>query len=73
MKEQTERSRHIEKAMAVLHKAVAAGYRYPAVLKKDRSMDPLRSRADFQKLLAGLEKQAAEERRREMEASPKRQ
>ena len=73
MKEQTERSRHIEKAMAALHKAVAAGYRYPAVLKTDRSMDPLRSRADFQKLHAGLEKQAAEERSREMEASPKRQ
>jgi tetratricopeptide (TPR) repeat protein len=54
--EQAERSRHLEKAMTALRKAITAGYRYPAVLKKDRSMDPLRSREDFQKVLGELQK-----------------
>jgi serine/threonine protein kinase/tetratricopeptide (TPR) repeat protein len=50
--EQAERRRFADKAMAALQKAVAAGYHYKAVLKRDRYLDPLRSRQDFQQLLA---------------------
>jgi tetratricopeptide (TPR) repeat protein len=47
------------RAMTTLRQAVAKGYKNAAHLKKDRDLDPLRSRDDFQKLLADLEKPPA--------------
>ena len=43
-----------DKAMVWLTKAVAAGYKDRAHLEKDKDLDPLRSRDDFQKLLASV-------------------
>jgi serine/threonine protein kinase len=43
-------------AMALLMQAVARGYRNAAHMKKDTDLDALRSRADFRKLSADLEK-----------------
>jgi serine/threonine protein kinase/tetratricopeptide (TPR) repeat protein len=45
-------------AMAWLQKAVAAGYKDVANMKKDKDLDALRERADFKKLLADLEAKA---------------
>ena len=39
-----------EQAMDILHKAIAAGYRAPA-LRTEAALDPLRTRADFQLLI----------------------
>ena len=47
-----------DRAMQWLHKAVQAGYKDAAHMKKDPDLDPLRERADFKKLLAELEKRA---------------
>jgi serine/threonine protein kinase/tetratricopeptide (TPR) repeat protein len=69
--QQAERLRYQDQAMEALRKAIAAGYHDPAELKQDTGLDSLRSRQDFQKLLAGLEDQAAERRSRELEASQK--
>jgi hypothetical protein len=44
-----------DRAMAWLHKAVAAGFSDVAHIKNDKDLDPLRERADFKKLLAELE------------------
>jgi hypothetical protein len=44
-----------DRALAWLQKAVAAGYKDLAHLKKDEDLDPLRSRDDFKKMLAALE------------------
>ena len=41
-----------DRSMAWLKKAVAAGYKDAAHMKQDRDLDALRSRTDFQKLLA---------------------
>jgi tetratricopeptide (TPR) repeat protein len=41
-----------DRAMAWLHKAVAAGYQNATQLKQDKDLDALRDRADFQELLA---------------------
>ena len=43
-----------ERAMAWLKQAVAAGYTDAARLKRDKDLDALRGRPDFEKLLAGL-------------------
>jgi hypothetical protein len=43
-----------DRAMAWLKQAVAAGYHDAAQLVKDKDLDALRDRADFQKLLAEL-------------------
>jgi tetratricopeptide (TPR) repeat protein len=43
-----------DRAMAWLTKAVAAGYSNRAHMEKDTDLDFLRSRVDFQRLLAGL-------------------
>ena len=48
-----------DRAMQWLHKAVQAGYKDAAHMKKDTDLDPLREREDFKKLLAELEKGAA--------------
>ena len=47
-----------DRAMQWLHKAVQAGYKDAAYVMKDDSLDSLRDRADFKKLLAELEKGA---------------
>jgi serine/threonine protein kinase len=44
-----------DRAMAWLKQAVAAGYKNVAHLKQDQDLDALRDRADFIKLVAGLE------------------
>ncbi len=44
-----------DKAMQWLHKAVQAGYKDAANMKKDTDLDPLRDREDFKKLLADVE------------------
>ena len=44
-----------DRAMQWLHKAVQAGYKDAAHMKKDPDLDPLRGREDFKKLLAELE------------------
>jgi tetratricopeptide (TPR) repeat protein len=43
-----------DQAMAWLSQAIAAGYDNVALMKKDTDLDPLRHRADFQKLLTDL-------------------
>jgi tetratricopeptide (TPR) repeat protein len=48
-------ARQADLAMEWLRKAVAAGYKDLAVMKKDTDLDVLRKRDDFKKLLAGLE------------------
>ena len=45
-----------ERAIALLQKAIKAGYADFANMKKDTDLDPLREREDFKKLLAELEK-----------------
>jgi serine/threonine protein kinase/tetratricopeptide (TPR) repeat protein len=45
-----------------LQKAVAAGYRDIAQIKKDTDLDVLRGREDFKKLLADLEKKTAQKK-----------
>jgi tetratricopeptide (TPR) repeat protein/predicted Ser/Thr protein kinase len=44
-----------DQAVEALRKAVAQGYKDAAQLKEGKALDPLRRRADFQKLLAELE------------------
>jgi serine/threonine-protein kinase len=44
----------LRRAMEMLHRAVAAGYRDVAWMRRDPDLDPLRSRADFQVLLLDL-------------------
>jgi serine/threonine-protein kinase len=41
--------------MVALRRAVAKGYRSPYALRTDPSLDPLRSRTDFQTLLLDLQ------------------
>ena len=45
-----------DRAMAWLHKAVAAGYKDRGQMKKDKDLDALRSRADFRELIESLPK-----------------
>jgi serine/threonine protein kinase/tetratricopeptide (TPR) repeat protein len=52
--EQAERHRYLDQAVDALRNAIASGYRGLAELKKDTSLDPLRDRDDFHKLVAGL-------------------
>jgi eukaryotic-like serine/threonine-protein kinase len=49
------KARYADRAMEFLQRAVAEGYRYPQMLKTDPDIEPLRTREDFQKLLADLE------------------
>jgi tetratricopeptide (TPR) repeat protein/predicted Ser/Thr protein kinase len=44
-----------DQAVQTLRQALAKGYKDIAHLQKDKDLDPLRPRPDFQKLLAGLE------------------
>jgi tetratricopeptide (TPR) repeat protein len=45
-----------EQAMATLRRAIAAGYRNAAHMRKDTDLDSLRQRPDFENVLADLEK-----------------
>jgi serine/threonine protein kinase len=58
--EQAERLQCLDQAMDALRKAITSGYRDLAELQKDTSLNPLRDRDDFHKLVAGL--QAAKEK-----------
>ena len=49
---------YADRALATLRQAVQNGYKDAAHMKKDTDLDPLRSRPDFQKLLADLEQKA---------------
>jgi serine/threonine-protein kinase len=51
-----------DQALAMLRTAVAKGYQDAAHMRKDKDLDPLRGRDDFQKLLAELEKGAPKEK-----------
>ena len=51
-----------DRAMQWLHKAVQAGYKDAAHMKKDTDLDPLRDREDFKKLLAELEAKKVEKK-----------
>ncbi len=51
------KAHHAERAMDLLRKAVAMGYRHPAAMRTDHDLDALRDRDDFRKLLADLEAQ----------------
>jgi hypothetical protein len=46
------------RAMATLRQAVQNGFKDAAHMKKDPDLDPLRPRADFQKLLAEVRSMA---------------
>ena len=70
--ERAERRACLDRAVDALSKAVAAGYPKVVRLKKEASLDPLRSREDFQKLLSELEKKESEVRRRESEVIERR-
>jgi serine/threonine-protein kinase len=52
---------YADRAMTTLQQAVQKGYKNAAHMKKDGDLDPLRSRADFQKLLTELEARAHSE------------
>ena len=45
---------YADRAMELLRKAVATGYKDVTHMKQDKDLDPLRSRPDFQKLLESL-------------------
>ena len=46
---------YADAAMELLHQAVRSGWRNASHMKTDASLDPIREREDFKKLLAGLE------------------
>jgi hypothetical protein len=56
-----------ERAMGALKQAVAAGFNAVARLRSDASLDPLRSREDFQKLAKQLEANVS----KTLDASPR--
>ena len=49
-----KKQEYADRAMELLQKAVQAGYKDAAHMKKDTDLDPLRDREDFKKLLASL-------------------
>jgi serine/threonine protein kinase len=57
--EKTERQQEFDHALAVLRKAVAAGFKDADRLQKDKAFDPLRSNDAFRDLTREVEKQAA--------------
>jgi serine/threonine protein kinase/tetratricopeptide (TPR) repeat protein len=50
-----DRRLQADRALTILRRAIAKGYRSPDALRTDPSLDPLRSRADFLELLRDLE------------------
>jgi hypothetical protein len=58
-RERKERSSaYGDRALAALRQAIDRGYKDLAKMTKDTDLEPLRARADFQKLLAELEAKA---------------
>ncbi len=57
--QQAEATADADRAMAWLRKAVAAGYQDGDHLAKDRDLDALRGREDFQAFLATLSRPSA--------------
>jgi hypothetical protein len=53
---------YCDRALALLHRAVQAGYLDAAHMKQDTDLDPLRDRGDFKKLLAELEAKSRPEK-----------
>ncbi len=53
--ETDKKQEYANRAMELLRKAADAGWKDAAHMQKDPDLDPLRKRADFQKLLADLE------------------
>jgi eukaryotic-like serine/threonine-protein kinase len=53
-----KKAEYTDRAMELLQKAVKAGYKNAAHMKKDTDLDPLRDREDFKKLIAELEEKA---------------
>jgi hypothetical protein len=53
---------HGDRAVAALREAVAKGYADVANVRKEKDLDPLRQRPDFQKLIAELDKVAAQDK-----------
>jgi hypothetical protein len=53
-----------EQALTALQQALANGYKDLAHLQKNKDLDPLRGREDFQKLLAELARQPGQEKAR---------
>jgi hypothetical protein len=53
--EKGERQQYADQAMEVLRQAVSHGYKDLVHLRSDPELDPLRSHADFEKLVAELE------------------
>jgi serine/threonine protein kinase len=51
-----KKAEYADRAMELLAKAVKAGYKDVANMKKDTDLDPLREREDFKTLMAELEK-----------------
>jgi hypothetical protein len=49
-----ERASEADTAMALLHKAVAVGFRDAAAIRTEDALDPLRDRPDFQLLMMDL-------------------
>jgi tetratricopeptide (TPR) repeat protein len=54
-REAARQEEYATRAVELLHRAVKAGWTDARRLANDRDLDPLRQRADFQKLLAGLQ------------------
>jgi tetratricopeptide (TPR) repeat protein len=50
-----KKQEYADRAMALLHKAVAAGFKDAAQMRKDTDLDSIRGRDDFKGLLAELE------------------
>jgi tetratricopeptide (TPR) repeat protein len=70
--QRAERRACLDRALGALRTAVAAGHQKLARLMNDPSLDPLRPRGDFQKLLEAAEKQESEARSRKSEVKKSR-
>jgi tetratricopeptide (TPR) repeat protein len=53
---QSESAAEADRAMILLQRAVAGGFKNAAHLKKDRDLDALRDRDDYKKLIASMER-----------------
>ncbi len=53
-----KKQEYADRAMALLHTAVQAGYKNAARMRIDTELDPIRARDDFQKLIADMKKPA---------------
>ena len=51
-----KQAEYADRAVELLRKAAALGYKYPTRVTKEADLAPLRDRADYQQLLADLDK-----------------